>query len=159
MAPALHGQSLTMAAAKNAGCRSETRMNKVKWPGHEVSNPAAFGWEWPGKDGRRYQIVVLRGIHATPTFAATDPTGNWINIKMADTWMCDGTRTGFLALMERWFAEARAAQDDDTPAAMATAHGPECTGCEHDCPLKRTLPAIGSPWCSICDDHYEASSE
>jgi hypothetical protein len=32
----------------------------------------------------------------------------------------------------------------------------ECTGCEHDCPWKRTNPApLGAPFCTICDDHNE----
>ena len=36
-------------------------------------------------------------------------------------------------------------------------HSEDCTGCEHDCPWKRTVPPpLGAPYCQICDDHSEA---
>lgn len=36
-------------------------------------------------------------------------------------------------------------------------HDPECTGCEHDCPWKNN--PLGAPFCSICDDHWEAGDD
>ena len=36
-------------------------------------------------------------------------------------------------------------------------HGPECTGCAHDCPWRRTPAPLGAPYCQTCDDHAEAA--
>lgn len=35
-------------------------------------------------------------------------------------------------------------------------HDANCKGCEHDCPWKKN--PIGSPYCQICDDHWEAGA-
>lgn len=38
-------------------------------------------------------------------------------------------------------------------------HDPECTGCEHDCPWRRSYRrggTLGAPFCGVCDDHGEA---
>jgi hypothetical protein len=41
---------------------------------------------------------------------------------------------------------------------MPAVHDPECTECEHDCPHRRHQ-IFGAPWCSICDDHWEAGDD
>jgi hypothetical protein len=45
----------------------------------------------------------------------------------------------------------------DGKTVVTHTHDPECTGCDHDCPWRRTNPApLGAPFCSVCDDHAEA---
>lgn len=78
--------------------------------GHNVSNLAAWGWEWDGPSGDRYQLMVLRGASGR-TMMSVRPssgpnTGRWIGpTTCAITWSTDGTWQGFIAMVTRFLTE------------------------------------------------------
>lgn len=81
-------------------------------PGYEVSNLAAWGWEWTSGD-TTYQLVGLRGVQGAPMFSAKRTNGQWHHSKCADVWACDGTRKGFLTVVERFLSKALSVQASD----------------------------------------------
>ena len=60
----------------------------------------------------------------------------------------------------RVYAPFKAASIDwKIDESFGAAHDPECTACEHDCPWTRVPAPLGAPFCTVCDDHHEASDD
>jgi hypothetical protein len=49
--------------------------------------------------------------------------------------------------LPRWINDAGECEHTD--------HDAECTSCEHECPWQGN--PLGAPFCSVCDDHMEAT--
>jgi hypothetical protein len=73
--------------------------------GYEVSNLAAFGWEWHSGTSMM-QLIALRGIRGPMTFSVKpDGSDEWTSTRCDDKWTCDGTHNGFLRVVREFMAE------------------------------------------------------
>lgn len=81
---------------------TQVKVDMTGLPGAEVSNLAAFGWQFTLVDsGTVVQLVGLRGVNGSPRLhMRAAGRKHWANFgKLDDKWTCDGTRESFLRMV------------------------------------------------------------